>query len=188
MAPVALAIAVWLFASRAWRGALAWLSLFGTAAVFVFCTKVAYAGWCVGVQELDFTGVSGHSMNATSVLTVAGYFIGSRTSKAAAVISGLLGYCTGVVVGISRLMLGVHSLSEVVVGCALGGAVALLAIRIIRGHPSLVVAPLVFAFTVLTLVFTLHGERAPSEKLTVKVALYLSGRTTPCVREAHCTR
>ena len=48
------------------------------------------------------------------------------------------------------------------------------------GDAAAVVA---FVFTVLMLIFTLHGERAPSEQLTVKVALYLSGRTTPFMRE-----
>jgi len=183
MVPIALAIAVWLLAGRAWRGALAWLGLFGTGAFLVFCTKVAYAGWGIGVQEFDFTGISGHSMSATSVLAVVGYFIGSRFSKAAAIAAGSLGCCAGVIVGISRVVLGDHSPSEVVLGCALGGSIALAAIGMIRAHPRNAAAVVAFVFTVLMLIFTLHGERAPSEQLTVKVALYLSGRTTPFMRE-----
>jgi membrane-associated phospholipid phosphatase len=188
MVPIALAIAVWLSASHAWRGALAWLSLFGGGAFLVICTKVAYAGWGVGVEALDFTGVSGHSMSATSVLAVAGYLIGGRYSKSAAILAGLLGYGAGVAVGVSRVALGDHSPSEVVVGCTLGGAIALAAIGIIQARLRMVAAPMVFAFTMLALVLTLHGHRAPSERLTVKVALYLSGRSTPCTRETHCGR
>ena len=79
--PIALAIALWLLASDAWRGALAWLSLFGAGALSVFCTKVAYAGWGVGVREIDFTGISGHAFTATSALAVAGYFLGGNCSR-----------------------------------------------------------------------------------------------------------
>jgi membrane-associated phospholipid phosphatase len=183
MVPVALAIAAWLSASRAWRSALVWLSLFGTGAFFVFCTQVAYAGWGVGVPQLDFTELSGHAMGATSVLPVAGYFIGGRVSKAAALIAGSLGYGAGILVGISRVILGDHSPSEVITGCALGGSIALATIGVIQARLRMVAAPIIFALTVLMLAFTLHGHKAPSHRFAVKVALYLSGRSTPFVRQ-----
>ncbi|MGO4870646.1 MAG: phosphatase PAP2 family protein [Roseiarcus sp.] len=182
--PIALAIALWLLASDAWRGALAWLSLFGAGALSVFCTKVAYAGWGVGVREIDFTGISGHAFTATSALAVAGYFLGGNCSKPADIVGGSLGFLAGVVVGVSRVVLGDHSVSEAVVGCALGGAIAVAAIAIIRPRVRIVAAPLVFAFTIVALAFALHGQKAPSEQLAVKVALFLSGRTTPFARGA----
>ena len=57
--PIALAVAAWLLASHAWRGAALWFLLFGAGALSVFCTKVTYAGWDIGVPQIDFTGVSG---------------------------------------------------------------------------------------------------------------------------------
>ena len=75
--PIALAVVAWLLASHAWRGAASWSLLFGAGAFSVFCTKVAYAGWDIGVPQIDFTGVSGHAFTSTSVFTVAGYFLGS---------------------------------------------------------------------------------------------------------------
>ena len=183
--PVALAIAVWLLASEAWRSALAWLSLFGAGAFLTFCTKVAYAGWDLGIDAIDFTGVSGHAFTATSTLAVAGCFLVGAFSKPAEILGGSLGYVAGATIGVSRVILGDHSISEVVVGCALGGAVAATAIAVIRPRLRMVAAPLVFAFTIVALLFTLHGEKAPTETLTVKVALYLSGRSTPFVRAPH---
>jgi PAP2 superfamily len=182
--PVALAIAAWLLAGRAWGSALAWLSLFGAGSFLVIGTQIAYAGWGVGVQQFDFTGISGHSMSATSVLAVAGCIIGSRFSKAAALYAGSMGFCVGVLVGISRVILSDHSPAEVLAGCALGGSIALATIGVIRARPRMVAAPLIFALTILTLVFTLHGHRAPSHRFAVEVALYLSGRSAPFVREA----
>jgi membrane-associated phospholipid phosphatase len=184
MGPIALAIAGWLLANQAWRSALAWLSLFGAALFLVACTKVAFAGWGVGVPQIDFTGISGHSTSATSVFPVVGYFIGRKHSRGWAILAGAIGYCLGVAIGISRIILGDHSLSEVIVGCTLGGSIALASIAIIRSQSKIVTAPVVLLLAVLALAFTLHGDRAPSEKLTTKIALYLSGRSTPFVRGA----
>ncbi len=183
--PIALAIAVWLVASHTRLGALAWISLFGAGAFFTFCTKVAYAGWDIGVPEIDFTGVSGHAFTSTSVLVVAGYFLGCSFAKPADIFGGLLGYIAGITVGVSRVILGDHSPSEVILGCALGGLSAVAAIWVIRPRLRVVAAPLVFASTIVLLAFTLHGHKAPSEPLEIRVALFLSGRSTPFVRGAH---
>jgi membrane-associated phospholipid phosphatase len=181
--PIALAIAAWLVASHAWRGAASWFLLFGAGAFSVFCTKVAYAGWDIGVPAI--TGVSGHSFASTSVFAVTGYFLGSNFPKPAKYFGGCLGYFAGVIVGLTRVILGDHSPSEVVIGCMLGGVIAVAAIEIIRPRLRIVAAPLVFAFMVVILMFTLHGQKAPSEPLAIRVALFLSGRSTPFVRGAH---
>jgi len=183
--PIALAVAAWLLASHAWRGAALWFLLFGAGALSVFCTKVAYAGWDIGVPQIDFTGVSGHAFTSTSVFTVAGYFLGSSFSKPAKNLGGCLGYFAGIVIGVSRVILGDHSPSEVIVGCTLGAAISAAAIGIIRPRLRIVAAPLVFAFTIVMLMFTLHGQKAPSEPLEIRVALFLSGRSTPFVRGVH---
>ena len=138
---------------------------FCSGAFSVFCTKVAYAGWDIGVPAIDFTGVSGHSFASTSVFAVAGYFLGSNFPKPAKYFGGCLGYFAGVIVGLTRVILGDHSPSEVVIGCMLGGVIAVAAIGIIRPRLRIVAAPLVFAFTVVILMFTLHGQKAPFRAL-----------------------
>jgi membrane-associated phospholipid phosphatase len=177
MLPAGFAIAVWLIVSRAWHDALVWLALFGAGVLVVVGTKIAYVGWGIGVPQLDFTCVSGHAMAATSVLTVAGYFVCSSFSRKGALLAAVLGLGFGLLVGISRIVISAHSTSEAVAGCALGGLIALLAIRAIRVRPTIVAAPLAFAFAFLTLVAAVHGEQAPSEQLITKVALYLSGHS-----------
>jgi len=185
MVPIALVIAAWLSASGAWRGALAWLVLFGTGAFLVICTKVAYLAWGFGVEALDFTGISGHAMSATAVLAVAGYVLGCRRSVVVAACASLLGYLSGVAIGVSRVALGNHSPCEVVAGCVLGGCVAAAAIGVLRQRPGLAAAPAAFAATALALILVLHGHRAPSENLTVRLALYLSGHEAPFVSHRH---
>jgi membrane-associated phospholipid phosphatase len=182
MGPVALGIALWLSASRAWRGALAWALLFGSGALIVVCTKIAYVAWGLGVEPLDFTGISGHAMSATSVFAVGGYLIGRWISRAAALAAAGAGVAIGVTVGVSRIVLGEHSPAEVVAGCALGAAVAVAAISVLRLHPAKLAAPAAFGLAILALAFALHGHRAPTEPLTVRIALYLSGHAAPYTR------
>jgi hypothetical protein len=66
-----------------------------------------------------------------------------------------------IVIGLSRLVLGMHSLPEVVVGAMIGlaGAVALL--RFAGPPPRLQVAPLVLVVVVVATVF--HGLHLPAE-------------------------
>jgi membrane-associated PAP2 superfamily phosphatase len=113
------------------------------------------------------------------VLAVAGYFVGSRLSRPGTLLAAVLGYGLGILVGISRIMVEAHSLSEVVAGCALGGLVAILALSNIRSKPKIVAAPLVFGIALLALLIAVHGDKALSEELITKVALYLSGRNLP---------
>jgi membrane-associated phospholipid phosphatase len=176
MLPAGIAIAGWLLLSGTWRGALIWLSLFGAGAILVVATKVAYLGWGMG-QQLDFTGISGHAMTATSVLAVAGYFIGSKLSRSSPIVATALGYCVGLLVGVSRIIVGAHSASEVIAGCALGGLVAIMAVTKIRAEPKFIAAPLIFGLILLALELIMHGEQAPSEPLIAKIALYLSGHS-----------
>ena len=182
MAPMALIVAAWLLASRSWRGAVWWLALFGLAALSVVCTKIAYLGWGIGLRSFDFTGISGHSMTAASTLTVAGYLTGARYSKFWPVVGVVFGGVLALLIAISRVILGFHSVAEVVIGCALGFSVAMASIGIMRANPRVVAAPSVFVLMLLTLVITVHGRRAPTEPLITKIALYLSGRSTPFVR------
>ena len=46
-----------------------WLLLLSAAALLTTATKVAFFGWGVGWPELNFTGVSGHTMFAAAVIS-----------------------------------------------------------------------------------------------------------------------
>jgi len=182
---MAMALATLLMASQGTRSALAWLSLFGAGAFFVLSTQIAYAGWDIGVEQFDFTGISGHSFGATSVFSVAAYYIGSRFSAAAAFVAGCLGFCLGILVGISRIILGAHSPSEVIIGCALGGAIALASNATLRYRPRTGFVTVLFAFAIGAIVCCSQEHRAPSHQLAVRVALYLTGRSAPFARGTH---
>ena len=68
--PLSIAIAAWLLAGRSWRLSLSWCLLFGGAMLLVVLTKMAYIGWGIGIEEVQFGGLSGHAMRACAVYPV----------------------------------------------------------------------------------------------------------------------
>jgi membrane-associated phospholipid phosphatase len=182
MAPMALVVAVWLLVSRAWRGALGWVALFGMGTLLVVCTKIGYLGWGIGIRSLNFTGISGHAMTATSTLTVAGYLTGDRYSKFVATLGACLGCVIALMIAISRIVLGFHSPAEAVIGSALGFSIAMATIGMIREHPKAATVPFIFVFSLLALVIILHGKEAHTDDLISRIAHYLSGRSIPFTR------
>jgi hypothetical protein len=158
------------------------LLLFGIGALLVVSTKVAYLGWGIGIRSLNFTGISGHAMTATSTLTVAGYFAGGGYSKFAAIVGSCLGCFLALMIAISRVVLGFHSPAEAVIGCALGFSIAVATIGMIREYPKVATVPFVFVFALVALVIIVHGKEAPTENLITRIAHYLSGRSIPFTR------
>src|SRR5579859_2618182 len=113
MLPAAGLIAAWLAASRAWQQAALWCSGFALLSLLVALSKLAFLGWGIGSEALDFTGISGHTALAVSVFSVgAAVSLGDRR-RALRLAGAALGALIGVAIGLSRLALHVHSVSEV---------------------------------------------------------------------------
>lgn len=175
--PAALLLALWLLHVRQWSLARDWLAAFGGAVALVLASKLAFMGWGLGIAAWDFTGISGHATVATGVFTFGAWLLaahGPRREQALALGAGLL---VGVLVGVSRLELQVHSVSEVVAGCALGAAAAGWPVWRAAGprprlHRRWVPAMLA---AVLGLVPQL-GRPAEPHGLVLQIALMVSGR------------
>jgi membrane-associated phospholipid phosphatase len=182
MGPVALIVAAWLAVGYRWKYAGAWLALLGTASTLVALSKIAFIGWGIGVRHLDFTGISGHALMSTAVLPVAIFvaLLPARgTIRALGVAFGLL---LGVWVGVSRVVLDAHSVSEVVAGCALGAAVALAFVWFAWRAESGKLAPTPVAASLAAVVVALHGMPVPTQHWITEIALGLSGHERPYVR------
>ena len=119
--PVGLFAAL-VFALRhgAWRLAATWMSLLMVAMLITLASKLAFIGWGVGYAPLDFTGVSGHAMMAGAVVPLALVSVWpTRSWQARRGVAGI-GLVLALLVGISRVVVGAHSWSEVLAGCLLG--------------------------------------------------------------------
>lgn len=181
--PVALLCAAWLVLARAWRLAFLWLLLLGIGLCLVAATKIAFVGWGLGIRAWNFTGFSGHAMRAAAIAPVIAYLLVQRGSEAARALFISLGIVFALLIGISRLELQVHSVSEVVSGAWLGFVVSASFLSVLRRSPCLRIPRYIFLTAMLPLLTLTSSGPAPTEQWVQQVALYLSGHRTPYTRE-----
>ncbi len=184
MVPAALLIGLWLALDRAWRQAALWSLCFGVAVLLVAATKIAFLGWGIGIGALDFTGVSGHTTLSVSVLSV-GASISLRDQSRPLRMAGIAcAALAGIAIGLSRVVLHFHSVSEVAFGAALGAGVT--SVFLMAGRPAATGAeggarlqPAVLGLLIVILMMTVHGRQAPTQTVLTRIALALSGRSVP---------
>ncbi len=176
--PLAALLAIWLAGARAWKPFFLWCLLFGSAIVLVVATKIAYIGWGAGIAAINFTGISGHTMRATAITPALMALLLQNQSRQILQLGLLAGIGFGIAIGISRLAIHVHSVSEVVSGCLLGAVIGLGFAYLIRGKEiALNRKLLIICITALLPVLTL--KPAPTESWMENVAYYLSGKERP---------
>ena len=183
MMPAAVAIGAWLIYGRAWRLALWWCLIFAAGLLLVVASKIAFIGWGIGIRSLDFTGFSGHSMRATAVIPVLFYLILQKTPPIVRASGVMLGILFGIMIGISRLVLHAHSVSEAVAGCILGGIVSLTFIGILEISEKLVLYRSIIVFSLTSLFLLLFSKPLPTQHWIIELSLELSGHDRPFVRQ-----
>jgi membrane-associated phospholipid phosphatase len=180
---VASIIAVWLVVEDEKRLAASWTLLFGLGMGVVVLTKIAFIGWGIGIRSIDFAGFSGHAMRAAAVYPVLMYLLFERTRAGARAGAIAAGGVFALLIGHSRLALGVHTVSEVMAGLALGALVSAtfiwLAAHMLRKE---VFNPLRVVLMSLALLPAPYVHPAPTQQWLTKLTLYLSGSEQPVVR------
>jgi membrane-associated phospholipid phosphatase len=179
MLPAAALCLTWLLMGGAIPLALWWSVLLFAGLIIVAATKIAFLGWGIGLPALDFTGISGHAMRASAIMPVLLYLVFINASwrwRLGAVAAGLV---FGVVIGVSRLMVHVHSPAEVVAGCLLGAGVSATFLWMMLRAPQPVLRlreryALPLLLLLLVPVFT--AKPAPTERWLHAVAMKLSGQ------------
>lgn len=94
----------------------------------------------------------------------------------------LLGIAFDVIIGVSRVAVHAHSVSEAVGGCVLGRMVGLGFIAIARTLPKPVLHRWLIALSLIALILAPMAEPAPTERWLERIALYLSGHDKSFVR------
>jgi membrane-associated phospholipid phosphatase len=162
-----------------------WLKLLAVGVALTTASKVAFIGWGWGWPALDFTGVSGHAMFAAAVYPVLLATLlpaarpGARDRRWAA---AALGALLALLVGISRVRVQAHSVSEVLAGLALGGTVSLLTLRRLSGLPA-ALSPWVAAAAAAWFVVTpVHAPASQTHQMVTRLALALAGHDRPFQR------
>ncbi|MBB1603922.1 phosphatase PAP2 family protein [Variovorax sp. UMC13] len=184
MLPLALLLALGLWLSRAGRGAaFAWCLAFGAGSALILLSKLAFLGWGIGSARWDFTGFSGHTAIGTSVWSVLLWLACARGSPLVRRLAVGAGWALGAAIGVSRLALHAHSVSEVVAGLLLGMAVSLgfLWLARHRAPPRLPWAAWLVGL-LLPLVLQTPGKPAPTQGLLETMAVRLAGIERPFTR------
>ena len=154
--PLVLAIAVAL-AVQGWRrGAFVWLLVVAGVFFTTLVLKVMFLACSPLLGPIDVHSPSGHVAAAT---VVTGGLAAMLTRRRTSILPAAA--LAAMVIGVSRLVLGMHSLPEVAVGALIGlaGAVALL--RFSGPSPRLQLAPLIAVIVVAAALF--HGLHLPAE-------------------------
>jgi hypothetical protein len=162
-----------------------WLWAFGMAGAAVLASKLAFLGWGIGWAAIDFTGFSGHSMVSAAVYPVLGYAVGNRYGGRMARLLAGAGAVLALSIGVSRVVLGAHSVSEVVLGLLIGGIVSAVVLgRWPAGRLGLRVGVVALAFVVSVMASYSVAPKLRTHDVVVALALALSGQDAPYTREA----
>ena len=154
--PLVLAVAIALTVQGWRRGALTWLIVVAATFLATLAFKLMFLACSPLFGPMDVHSPSGHVAAAT---VVAGGLAAMLTRRRTSILPAAL--VAAVVIGISRLVLGAHSLPEVVVGAMIGLAGAAALLRFAGTPPRLKLAPLIAVILVVATVF--HGLHLPAE-------------------------
>lgn len=184
-APLAAGIAVFFAIGRAWRPALWWSIFFVFGLMLVLVSKVAFIGWGIGNQALDFTGFSGHAMRAMAIFPVLGYLLAKKIPASGGIrfMALLIFLGMAVIVGVSRFILHVHSWSEVFSGWIIGATLSFYFIFLVRHWTSFSVFPVLIMVMITPLLITPYIEPTPTQAWVTDLSLYLSGHEQPFIRD-----
>ena len=173
--PLVLAVAVAL-AVQGWRrGALVWLMVVAGVFFATLAFKLMFLACSPLFGPIDVHSPSGHVAAAT---VVTGGLAAMFTRRRASILPAAV--LAAIVIGLSRLVLGMHSLPEVIVGAMIGlaGAVALL--RLSGPAPRLRIAPLVLVVVVVATMF--HGLHLPAEA-AIRHTAFRAAQFIPACRD-----
>ena len=159
-----------------------WMALLGAAAGLAVASKIAFIGWGIGWAEFDFTGMSGHAVFSAAIFPLLMGVLASNAPRAFRYLAVAAGCVLALLIGLSRLVLGAHSVSEVLIGWLVGGA-ATAAVLALARLPGDATDPLVVIVAALWLIFMpVHAPNSRTQALLTRVSLMLSGHKTPYTR------
>ncbi|NVO05229.1 MAG: phosphatase PAP2 family protein [Rhodoferax sp.] len=164
------------------RLALGWMALLALAATLTTASKLAFIGWGLGSAAMNFTGVAGHAMFASAIYPVLMLTFVPGASRSRWHFALGLGLALALLVAISRLAVGAHSLSEVLAGLLVGGSVTA---ATLAWYPStgLAMRPIVPALLLAWVAVTpFQLQASQTHSLVTRLALAMSGHEAPYTR------
>jgi len=172
--PVVAVVFLVLLAQRRWRVAGAWmLAVPGVLGTLLVLKIVCFAcGWLLPALDLDQLALrspSGHVGSAT-VVSSGVFALQARRLRVGTIPAALpAALAAAVIIGVTRVLLGAHSISEVVVAAFVGGAGAVAFARL-SGQRLLEKSGLPIAAAVAFMLVIFHGSHLPAEAIIQSAA------------------
>ncbi len=181
--PAMAATVLWLLRTPANRPlAAAWVAGVLAAALLTTISKVAFIGWEIGYAPLDFSGLSGHSMFAAAVLPVLMRVAAGHAAPPWPRLAITAGYGLALLIAVSRLKTGAHSLADIVPGFALGALASAASMRFTHAPRAPTPAWLAAGLAAWLLVLPFNAPVSRSHDWVTQLSLFISGRDKPYTR------
>jgi len=160
-----------------------WIMAFGLAGLVVSVSKILFLGFGIGSARFNFTGFSGHSAMSATLWPVMLWLISGRWSSRWRVFAIGVGYVIPLMVGMSRLVIHAHSISEVLTGLLLGFTLStafLLSQRqtALKGFSW----PQIAAALLVPVLLLGHGRIATTQQFLEQFSARLAGMEKPYTR------
>lgn len=162
--PLALVCALWL-RSVDMRLAIRWAVLLTLGMGLVGLSKVLYAGCGVEISAIQLRMISGHTMLAASIYTVAGGLLFGGLGGAWYRLGALGGLALAAAIGASRIIQDAHTPAEVVAGWLLGALVAGLLLTRVFDQPRKMPRALAAGVGLLAVSSIAYGHHAPFQRM-----------------------
>lgn len=153
-----------------------WIGVFAAAGSLVAMTKLLFMGWCLGIDAVGFTGISGHAAMAAVVFPVLFRLIAGACGPPIRHDAWFAGESFAVLIGISRLLIHVHSVAEVLSGLALGLCLSHLFLHLVRGSIRIAASRRTILVSLVIWSSLASLGPVPTHDMLENFAAWLSGR------------
>jgi len=176
--PLAAVILIWLAVRIGGRTAFIWLGALLACGAVTSLLKVYFKA--CSAPSLALHSPSGHTSMSTFVYGGLVLVIGAETQSWRRLATGTLGAAAIIAIAVSRIILGAHSVAEVVVGLIVGaGALAVFMPAYLHDKPLRVpVWPLAAISVAVALL--IHGNQLKLEPLLGMISAYIHGQVPMC--------
>jgi membrane-associated phospholipid phosphatase len=162
--PLALVCALWLRTVDV-RLALRWAVLLAIGMGLVGLSKILYAGCGVEIAAIQLRMISGHTMLAASIYTVAGGLLFGGFGGSWHRLGAAGGLALAAAIGASRILQDAHTPAEVVAGWVLGAVIAALFLTRVFEEPRKMPRALVAGCGLLVVSSIAYGHHAPFQRM-----------------------
>lgn len=154
----------------------AWLVIFGITGLIVSVSKLLFLAWGIGSVTYNFTGFSGHTTMSATVWPVLLWLLSGGYHRNVHRVMIAVGYIIPVMIGISRVVIGAHSVSEVVTGLIIGVTASSLFLITHRNRSiNAFTVPQLAMMLIVPLILVSTGKQATTQGMIEQIAAHITG-------------